>query len=52
MRICNVEGNIVSAKIGKVDHPMLEVHYIQRIALETNKGNQRKALKPGDRPEA
>ena len=50
--VYKVEGNIVSVKVGEVDHPMLEVHYIQWIALETNKGNQRKVLKPGDKPEA
>ena len=31
---------------------MLEAHYIQWIALETNLGNQRKQLKPGQAPEA
>ena len=45
-----VEGNIVKVKVGEVDHPMLDAHYIQWIALETNKGNQRKVLKPGDAP--
>ena len=50
--VYKAEGNIVSVKIGEVDHPMLEVHYIQWIALETNKGNQRKVLKPGDAPTA
>ena len=47
-----IEGNIVKVKVGEVVHPMLEAHYIQWIALETNKGNQRKVLKPGDAPEA
>ena len=50
--VYKVEGNIVSVKVGEVDHPMLEVHYIQWIALETNKGNQRKVLKPGDKQES
>ena len=50
--VYKVEGNIVSVNVGEVDHPMLEVHYIQWIALETNKGNQRKVLKPGDKPAA
>ena len=47
-----VEGNIVKVKVGEVDHPMLDAHYIQWIALETNKGNQRKVLKPGEAPAA
>jgi len=50
--VYNVEGNIVSVKVGEVAHPMLEAHYIQWIALETNLGNQRKVLKPGQAPEA
>ena len=50
--VINVEGNIVTVRVGEVDHPMLEVHYIQWIALETNKGNQRKVLQPGEAPEA
>jgi len=31
---------------------MEEKHYITFIALETENGNQRKPLKPGDKPEA
>ena len=50
--VYKVEGNIVKVKVGEVAHPMLEVHYIQWIALETNLGNQRKVLKPGQAPEA
>ena len=33
-------------------HPMLEAHYIQWIAVQTDKGNQRKVLQPGQAPEA
>ena len=50
--VYKVEGNIVSVKVGEVTHPMLEAHYIQWIALETNLDNQRKVLKPGQAPEA
>ncbi len=46
------EGNKVTVKIGSVEHPMAEEHYIQWIALQTKNGNQRKILKPGDKPEA
>ena len=31
---------------------MVEEHYIEWIALQTKQGNQRKALKPGEAPEA
>lgn len=46
------DGGKVVVKIGSVEHPMIEAHYIQWIALETKQGNQRKVLKPGDKPEA
>ena len=34
-----------------VPHVMEEEHYIEWISLQTKYGNQRKALKPGDKPE-
>lgn len=40
-------------KVGSVEHPMLENHYIQWIELiEEGDKIQRKYLKPGDKPEA
>ena len=50
--VYSVENGIVHVVVGEVEHPMLEAHYIQWIALQTNKGNQRKELKPGDKPVA
>ena len=50
--VYEVEGNCVHVKVGEVEHPMLEEHYIEWISLQTKQGNQRKALKPGDAPEA
>ena len=44
------DGNKVVVTVGSVAHPMAEEHYIEWIALKTKKGNQRKALKPGDEP--
>ena len=46
------EGNTVTVKIGSVEHPSLEEHYIEWIALETKNGYQLKMLNPGDKPEA
>ena len=46
--VYEIEGNIVHVKVGEVEHPMLDNHYIEWIILETNKGNQRKKLKPGE----
>ena len=50
--VYEVEGNIVHVKVGEVEHPMLDAHYIGWIMLKTNMGNQRKVLKPGQKPEA
>ncbi|MDD7016657.1 MAG: desulfoferrodoxin family protein [Firmicutes bacterium] len=50
--VVTVDGNIVKAVVGSVEHPMIEEHYIEWIALETEKGAQRKTLKAGDAPAA
>ena len=50
--VISVEGNIVTVTVGSVEHPMLEVHYIAWIILETRQGRQRKTLKPGEKPVA
>ena len=50
--VIELDGNIATVKVGEVAHPMLEAHYIMWIAIETNMGNQRKKLNPGDAPEA
>ncbi len=49
--VVKVEGNVVTVRVGSVDHPMIPEHYIEWISLQTKFGNQRKALKPGDAPE-
>ena len=50
--VFEVKDGIVSVKVGEVTHPMLDNHFIQWIAVETNLGNQRKVLKPSQAPEA
>ena len=50
--VIEIEGNIVKVKVGSVEHPMTEPHYIQWIAIETKKGRQRIILTPEDKPEA
>lgn len=47
-----IDGNVVKVQVGEVEHPMMEAHYIQFIALETKGGSQIKNLKPGDKPVA
>ena len=50
--VVEAAGNSVRVKVGTVEHPMLPEHFIQWIALETDRGSQIKYLKPGERPEA
>lgn len=46
------EGNVLTVRVGSVDHPMLDNHYIQWVMIETKAGNQRVTLKPGEAPVA
>jgi len=41
-----------TVKVGSVEHPMLEKHWIEWIALDTDEGVLRKFLNPGDKPAA
>ena len=50
--VYTLEGNTVKVKVGSVEHPMTDAHHIEWIAIETENGNQRRELKPGDKPEA
>jgi len=50
--VVKVEGNKVSVAVGEVEHPMVEEHYIQWIALETKKGTQMVKLSYTDKPQA
>ena len=50
--VYTVEGNKVTVKVGEVEHPMLEEHSIEWISIQTKTGNQRKSLKPEEKPEA
>ena len=49
--VFEVKDNKVFVTVGAVAHPMLDAHYIEWVSLQTKLGNQRKALKPGDKPE-
>ena len=48
--VVTIGGNKVSISVGSVEHPMTQEHFIQWVYLETDKGLQVKALKPGDKP--
>lgn len=40
----------VEVNVGSVDHPMVNVHWIEWVQLVTDKGSNRKWLNPGDAP--
>ena len=50
--VFEIKDNMLYVTVGEVEHPMLEEHYIEWIAVQTESGNQRKMLKPGDAPKA
>lgn len=50
--VVEVDGKTVNVKVGSVEHPMLDVHYIEWIVVETTKGYQIKYLQPGNEPKA
>ena len=50
--VCEADDDMVTVTVGEVEHPMLEEHSIQWIALETANGCQIKHLKPGEKPVA
>ena len=45
-------GDLVTVKVGSVEHPSLDAHYIEWIVLVTEGGFQMHYLKPGMKPEA
>ena len=47
-----VDGNKVTVTVGSVAHPMQDVHYIEWVILETEKGYQKVDLKPDQAPVA
>lgn len=48
--VVTVENGVVTVNVGSVDHPMAEEHFIEWVYVETERGGQRKELKPGEAP--
>ena len=48
--VYKVEGDLVTVNVGSIEHPMIDAHYIEWVAIQTTSGNQRKLLKPNDKP--
>ena len=43
-------GSVVTVRVGSVEHPSLDAHYIEWIVIVTETGFQMKWLKPGMTP--
>ena len=50
--VAEVKDGVLRVKVGAVEHPMLDAHHIEWIAVETAEGNHRKILDPLGKPEA
>ena len=48
--VVKVNGSVVKINVGSVDHPMVDVHWIEWVELVSDKGIQRKYLNPGEAP--
>ena len=48
--VYEVKDNIVLVKVGSVEHPMIEAHYIKWVLLITDKGTYIKKLRPNEAP--
>ena len=48
--VAAVSGDRISVKVGSAPHPMEEAHHIAFVYVETERGGQRKRLKPGESP--
>lgn len=48
--VVELKGSTVTVAVGEVAHPMQPEHYIEWIAISTDRGNQRKKLEPGEEP--
>ena len=48
--VVRVDDNTVTVNVGSAAHPMTEEHSITWVYLQTDRGGQRKCLKPGGAP--
>jgi len=49
--VATIDGDVLRVNVGSVDHPMVDVHYIEWVQVETENGSMRKALVPGQAPQ-
>jgi superoxide reductase len=50
--VATVNEGTVEVNVGSVDHPMVDVHWIEWVQLNTDKGIYRRRLNPGQTPQA
>ena len=50
--VIEVDGDMVTVRVGSEAHPMTPEHYVTFVSLKTDKGIQRRALVAGDEPVA
>lgn len=50
--VAEINGDILTVKVGSVEHPMLEEHYITMVLVEFDNRVLRVNLKPNEKPEA
>lgn len=46
-----IEGGVI-VRVGSIEHPMIDTHYIEFIEVHTENKIYRKYLNPGEKPEA
>ena len=46
----SIHDSLVEVNVGSVNHPMEQVHWIEWVQLNTDKGSYRKHLNPGEAP--
>ena len=47
-----LSGSTLTVTVGAVEHPMVDVHHIQWLFVETENGGQLRYLVPGQAPKA
>ena len=50
--VVEINGDILTVKVGSVEHPKLEEHYITMVLVEFDNRVLRVNLKPNEKPEA
>lgn len=50
--VISVDGLVCTVAVSTVDHPMVDVHYIEWVIISTNQGSYKYLLKPGMAPVA